>query len=109
MYVLQLMRAVVMKQKSVLALWHWSQSLQRKVCIRFFVCINKFTASVHILYVHSPGSGVLADVCDDTQAKGRGVCSSHEEIPQSTAAHRSDTMDRGTDVDLHTLCVLVYV
>lgn len=29
--VLQLMRAVVMKQKSVLALWHWSQNLQRKV------------------------------------------------------------------------------
>ena len=34
------MRAVVMKQKSVLALWHWSQSLQRKVCMRFF-CFHK--------------------------------------------------------------------
>jgi hypothetical protein len=40
------------------------------------------------------GSGVLAGVRDEPQEKGRAVCSSHEEIPQSTAAHRSDTMDR---------------
>ena len=104
--VLQLMRAVVMKQKSVLALWHWSQSLQRKVCMH---------KQIHCICMHNYAYTLQALVCWLMRVMNRKRKA--ERYAQAMNRYRSRLLHIGvtqwievyTDVDLHTLCVLVYV
>ena len=63
------MRAVVVKQKTVVALWHWSQSLQRKVS-QTHTHTHTHTPHCYVTHTIHTGSGVLADVCDESQEEG---------------------------------------
>ena len=81
------MQAVAMKRKTTLALWHWSQNLQRKVCIQFLSTTvflqQKQNLFISELAVIAPiGSDVLVAVPDEQEEESRALRSGSAEASQ---------------------------